>query len=415
MDIFGYAIPTSLNANNKHEARERILGSSIYFAIAFLSPFVTMPLFNKFLLKKAGITEKFGEKGVEIVRLSKEHLIENAQKMKNGLDELIFDLKENPNTSKKTKEKFKNVDKDFQKILDRFPDKEVLRTKLLKTHTKIAIADYIITGAMLIATCFGVRELTKKLSGRTGFSAEYKMADEEYTKKNTEKHEKNKLKKIIGSIAIMLAGSIGINKFIEKSFLKEAPKGLMKAIKNNAKNFNYTDGKFMKILPYALITLVGDTPAFLSSSRDKYELRDSSVRLAMCYLIFFGGDAVLNRIAGGLLDKMFNTKIVNKEGLNEKSSMWKKMTAPIYSLQDLNKKTDWDTKLIKRTKRAGVGMYWLNLALITLILGTAIPKALNFVLRKSVNKDLNKNPQNDYPNNVSENSKETFKKFSDKK
>lgn len=417
VDVFGYAIPTSLNANNKHEARERIISSSIYFAIAFLSPVITMPLFNKFFLQRAGIIEKFNDKGVEIVRLSKKHLVEKVPQMEKGIEELIYDLRDNPNTSKKTREKFKDVEEIFNKVIEKFGDKEKFRETLLKTHTKIAIADYIITGLMLIATCFGVKNLTKKLTGRTGFSAEYEMADENYTKKKSQKHEENLNKKILISVAALLAGSVGVNKFVQKSFLKENPRGLMKSIKKNAAEFNYTNGIYMKMMPYFLLSVIGDFPPFLLSTRDKYELRDASVRLAMCTAIFFGGDAVLNRAFGSAFDKLFKTKLVNKENLGEKPSFWKKATAPIYSLAELSKKTDWDKEILKRTRKFGIGMYWLNLALVTLILGIGLPKALNKLLKHSVSKDLKQenglNQKADY-SKVQENPK-TFKQFMEKK
>lgn len=395
LDIFGYAVPTALNANNEYEARERITGSLTYFAIAFLSPLVMMPLFNRHFLKKAGIIENFKDKGVEIVRLSKKYLIDDEKTMREGIKDLIYDLKDNPNTSEKTRKKFKNVDKDFHAILDRFKGKEdLLRESLLRAHTKIAMSDYLSTSTMFIASCFGVKELTKRFTGRTGFSAEYKMADEDYTKKKSEKHEKNKTAKIIASSVIAIAGSVLINKFVQKSFLNKNAKGLMKRIRENAEKFNYTDGKFMKILPYFLITIVGDLAPFLMSARDKYELRDAAVRQAFCMAVFFGGDAVLNGLFGRMFDKLFRTNLINKENLGEKPNFWKKATAPIYTLEQLSKTKGWDKNLLKRTQKFAIGMYWLNLALITLILGIGLPKALNYVLRKSVNKDLSqKEPQ----------------------
>ncbi len=399
VEIFGYATPMALNANNKDEARERIMSSAVYSTIAFLSPCVTLPMFNKILLKKAGITDSISDKGVEIVRLSKKYLVKDSQTMLKGIDELKKDLKEA--TKNKTREKFKNIDKDFQKILDKFPNKEVLRTKLLKTHTKIALADYISTGSMFILGTFGYKELTKKLTKRTGFSAEYKMADEDYTKKNAQKHEKNKKTKILLSTVLMLVGSIACNKFIEKSFFKQNTKGAMKWIHNNAEKFDYTDGKFMKILPYFLISLVGDWPSYWMSARDKYELRDSIVRTAASASIFFGGGTILNGLFGRIFDKTLKTRLVNKENINAKSSLLAKATAPIYTLEELRKKTNWDENLLKRTQKIGIGMYWLNLALVILILGIGLPKTLNHVLKNSVNKDIQeKSKQKKEPQNM---------------
>jgi len=386
VDVFGYAVPTAINANNKDEARERALASCVYFTVAFLSPLVVLPLANKVLLKQAGITKGMQDKGVEIVRLSKKYLVKDSKEMLKGLEELKFDLKNHP--SNKTKEKFKNVDKDFQGVLDRFPDKEELREKLLKAHTKIAIADYVVTGSLLIAECFGVKELTKILTGRTGFSAEYKMAEDDYTKKNAQKHEQNKKTKILASVAIMLGGAVAANRFVQKSFLKQNPQGLMKWVKNNADKFNYTDGKFMRVLPYFLITLFGDIPPYLLSARDKYERRDSAARTTLCMSVFFGGDALLSGVFGRVFDKAFKTKLVNTEGLNEKLGFFKRATAPIYTLEELRKKTTWDKNLLKRTQKFGMGMYWLNLALVILTLGIAMPKVLNHILKRSVDEDL---------------------------
>lgn len=69
------------------------------------------------------------------------------------------------------------------------------------------------------------------------------------------------------------------------------------------------------------------------------------------------------------------------------------MTSPLYSLEELNKMTHFDTETLNRTKKFGIGMFWGNFITILLALGFGTPFLLNKIVKKSVENDVKKYEQ----------------------
>lgn len=111
------------------------------------------------------------------------------------------------------------------------------------------------------------------------------MADEEYTKKMSEEHEKNKWKKYLGFFGIATAAAVALPVMIAKSMLKKNPTGILKLIKENAAKLDYKDGKFMSMLTYFTIFLLTAFPGVLMASRDSTERKDWALRLKIYYFI----------------------------------------------------------------------------------------------------------------------------------
>lgn len=146
-----------------------------------------------------------------------------------------------------------------------------------------------------------------------------------------------------------------------------------------------------------LITLFGDIPSTLLSSRDDEELKYNIIKNTFFNSLFFGGDLLLNNIFSRIFDKTFKTKLVNTENLKPSDSWFKKLSCPLYSLKELNEKTHWDSQTLAKTKKFGVGMFWGNFIVILLTLGFGTPFLLNKMVKKDVETDVKKYKSNKNP------------------
>lgn len=371
LNTLGFSVPYSLNANNWTEAKERLLANALYTVVAFASPFFMLPRINKLVMKKGGLIENFEDKAVELVRVSKGYLNEDAAKMVKGIKE---------------KAKEFGLQSEFNKILNKFSDKETLRQKLIECHKNIFKLDFLTTSVGITTIPWAVQYFTKLTTGRKGFSGEFKMAGEEYTDRQTESHEKNKYKKMALSYISAVAPALIIPGYLAKS-MKSAPQQLGRVgkwAKKHAENFDYKDGKFMSMLTYATMWFTGDLPSFMLAARDKHELQYIAVAYPILGTFYFIGDRLLNNVFGRLLDKHKGSNIMNRKGY-ENVGFFKKLIMPMKSLNEIT-----DHKALKYAQR----IYWGNMLITAASLGVIMPQALNRVLKKNVEEDLAKqNPE----------------------
>lgn len=377
LSLIGFQIPFCLSSNNKTERRERIVQGTWYMGVAYASPFFLLPFINKRVLLKSGIINSVKDRGVEIVRVSKEFLNEDASKMVNGIKETAKKLEK--------EEKFKGITNDFTQILDNFEDKEELRQKLIKAHKDIFKYDFIFTSVLGGAAMPWLSNFyTEITTGRKGYSGEFEMADEKYTDKMAAKHEKYKYQKLALSFALAVLPAFIIPQQLAKSMSKNAQelKGISRFLNKNAKLFDYTDGKFMSLLTYAAIWTFGDFPTYLLATRDKNELEYLAISRSIVGLSFFGGELALSNWLGRTFDKTFKTELMDKDKLKNANRL-EKIFTPARSLQTIK-----DLGLNNKTQKTAVGMYWGALLLNAVFLGYGIPKTLNKVLKKKVKNDL---------------------------
>lgn len=379
LSLIGFQIPFCLSANNKTERNERIVQGTWYMGIAYAAPFLLLPFINKRILLKAGIIDSLKDKGVEIVRVSKDYLNSDAKKMIQGIKDTAKKLEE--------EKKFKGISTHFDKILNKFPEKEQLRQKLIKAHKDIFKYDFIFTSVLGGAAMPWISNFyTEITTGRKGYSGEFEMADSNYTDKMSSIHEKYKYQKLALSVALAVLPAFILPQKLAKSMSKNIKelKGVSKFLNKNAKLFDYKDGKFMSLLTYAAIWTFGDFPTYLLATRDKNELEYLAISRSIVGLSFFGGELALSNWLGRIFDKSFKTKLMDSEKL-KKVGVMEKIFTPARSLSTIK-----ELKLDNRTQKFAVGMYWGALLLNALLLGYAIPKTLNVALRKKVESDLTK-------------------------
>jgi hypothetical protein len=377
MEVFGMEIPWIIMSNNRDERIERSLRSVLLILFSLAIPTATMPIFNKFFLKRAGIIDGKSPKEVNILIVSKKCLANDADTMVKGFRYTAKELEKEP--------KFKNIGKNFEGVLNRFPDKEVLRKKLIKAHGSIFRTNFILSCLLVASMPWLSNYLTAERTGRKGYVAEFKMANNKYTDNMTQGYEKNKNLKVALSCAFALLPGVIIPGLATKAMLKPANKlgSVMKLLKKKADLFNYTNNIYLSKASLFAMMVLSDFPTFLLSSRDRHELKYKTTLWGFVFSMMFAGDPLLNNVFGRISDRKFGTSLMNKKGF-EKAGFWKKFLMPVKSLEKLKKMTNLPNWA--KTRKAAVIIYWANLALTTAFIGFGVPNIANKQLRKDVTK-----------------------------
>ncbi|MBO6180698.1 hypothetical protein J6O86_03325 [bacterium] len=383
----GSTVPQCIMSNNKYEAQERALMGGIYFVASYLTPILLIPLYNKHFLKNKGIIKSLQGAEKKIIQVSKKYLTPDAD-LKEGLEKTakIFDKKAGTNEHQKA----------FEEIYKIYNNPEKLKKDLLSVHEKVLMTDFITTGAMWSAIPWIATEYTQMRTKRKDFSAGFELKKD--NSKSDEEFKKSKLKKLAWNIAFSVIPGILFAKTVTKGLsfslknppLERGPKSLIsrwgyKKIANNPQNFDYTSGTNMSKTIYAAIWVLSSFPAKLISSRDTNERKDRALRDIGLFTMFFGGDFLINNIAGRIADKIFGTKIMNDDG--KKLNFLQKFKMPLRNFKTLDEVKDIPPEILKKTKNIGAGLYWFSLLTNTALIGFALPKVLNKFLRHNIEKE----------------------------
>lgn len=387
LEIGGIAVPNTIMANNKTEARERAEREGLFFALAFLAPFVFLPAFNKGFLKLNKISDNMHGCDDKIMHMSKKYLTKDGRYLEEGMSKLLNTFKDKKNYSE--------ISSSFSNILKKFPDREVLRKKLINTHSQVLISDFIVSGLMISSIPWLSNLITKIKTGKAGFSAKFKMVDEQTLNEDAKKHEQTKYKKLGVITGSILLSGIGLYLGLKKGMLAGNSSKVGNFIKKHSAKFDYKDGIFMSRTILLLITLCADTPSTILSSRDKEEVKYNTIKNLTLNGIFFGGDIILNNLAARMLDKTMGTKLLDTSKVEKKNTFLNRITCPLKTFKEIDEnKLKLDEQTLRKTKKAGVGMFWGNFIVLCGILGFGLPYMLNKILKQDVAREKDKNKNN---------------------
>lgn len=380
LEIGGYAVPSIIISNNKVEGREKAERSALLFGISFIAPFLLLPICNKGFLKLNKISDKFGGFDDKIMHLSKEYLTRDGKYLEKGINDLLQTF-EGQND-------YKEISNSFQNILKKFPNRELLRQQLIKTHTQVFLSDFISSALMMGGIYWGSNWITKQKTGKDGFSAKFEMVDERNLKKNAKEHEQSKFQKMAIAVGLILASGSGIASTLKKGMLSSKSSKFIDFVKKHASKFDYQKGVFMSRATLFGIMVFGDVPNTLLASRDKEELKYNTIKNAALLATFFGGDLLLNNSVARIIDGATGTKLIDESRLKEKNTLWNRITCPLKTFKEINEnKINLDAKTRRKTKIAGVGMFWGNFIILCALMGFGLPYVLNKNLRKDVAKE----------------------------
>jgi len=373
----GSTVPQCIMSNNKNEAQERAIMGGIYFVASYLTPILLIPQYNKHFLKNKGIIKSLEGAGKKIILVPKKYLTPQGD-LKEGLRE----------TAKQFDKSGKNdCQKAFEEIYNRYNDEAKLKKDLLSVHQKVLTTDFITTGAMWSAIPWVATEFTERKTKRTDYSGGFKLKND--TPKNKIELQKSKRNKLLWNIFFSVIPGLLFGHMVTKGLntpIAQLEKGInpfnkiLKKIAQNPKNFDYASGTNMSKTIYAAIWVLSSFPAKIISSRDANERRDRALRDVGLFTMFFGGDFLINNMAGRIADKIFGTKIMDK--------------GKVRNFRELKSMENLAPEILKKTKNIGAGLYWFSLLANTALIGFALPKFLNKFLRYNINKENGTKPQN---------------------
>lgn len=363
-DLTSSDIPWVIMANNKEERRERINRSALSIGMVFVSPLIVLPFINRFTMKNiVGLTSKFNSKEWHAIKLSNKDLI-SAEKIKTGLENLSKELKIN-----------------FKPIIDKVGgDYDKLRSKV-STAKNIVLG----TDLMLIAGSFGHIGFfnawqTKQKTRQNGYSAELKMADKEVIEKRAEKYKKTEKLRYAAFLSSLLYLTVAIPAALKRGLVSPVGCKFGDFVKKHATKFDYKDAIFMSRLPMALSFLTAHFGIFMAS-RNSTERKDNLIRSSSTLSIFFLGDILLASILGGLSDKFLKTKLLKKDSENK---ILNNVLPPIKDLKELK------AEKLKKEVKFAKGIFWLNFAVLSALMGFITPYFINKLIKKEVAEDTKK-------------------------
>lgn len=382
----GSTVPQCIMSNNKYEAAERAIMGGVYFVASYLTPILLIPMYNKHFLKNKGIIKSLDGAAKKIIQVPKKYLTPNAD-LKKGLE---------VTAAKFDKKGGNKCAEAFQEIYERYNNPEKLKKDLLSVHEKVLITDFITTGAMWSLIPWIATEYTEHKTKRTDFSAGFNLKKD--NPEQNQKHKQNKANKVFWNIAFSVIPGIIFGKTVTKGLrtnlntLKPAQnvfnktyRNLLKKIQQNPHNFDYTSGTNMSKFIYASIWILSSFPAKIISSRDTNERKDRALRDAALFTMFFGGDFLINNIAGRTADKLFGTRIMDYPQKN--LNFFEKFKLPMRNFRQLDSAKDLAPELLKKTKNIGAALYWFSLISNTALIGFGLPKVLNKFLRYNIKQE----------------------------
>ena len=389
VDMCGCCVPWLIMANNSTERKEKARKFSFEYSLAWLSPFLTIPLTNRAAMKHVGkLTKNFWSNSHKAIHISNEFL-KDTDSMMSELMRMGKDTKKNPieslyyrlNPKKKYNSKI-NVDSLLESCGG---DKEKLRQRLIKSKNAVFVSDCLFTAIAMGSFPFLNNEITKKSSGQTGFSAEMSMAEKEIVEKRAEKYEKTKKKRFLSFVGLVGASTAAMSLagFTPLKSTNNNSK-LVKTLKKHSKLFDYKKGIYMSRLPLAGVVLLSSL-GFIMSARNKTEEKDLSIRNLVGYSVFFGGDLLTSSLLTNVSDRLFGTKLRKENNSNKRAI--NKVFPGVKPIEQVLKEVE-EGKIPKVNKKVASGIFWTNMVLLMGAMGFAIPKAINKMIKNDVNKDV---------------------------
>lgn len=400
----GGVFPWLLQTNNSEEKKEKLNSIGAFCFFAFLAPLITVPISNRIAMRMTGLTKSLLANNHKAVQLSYAHLV-SSLKTEEGIAELAKKASTSPFESflNKIIGKKDNNTLDVQELLKNSNNNyEALRNKLMNAKLGVLCSDLFITGATIGGLGFMNNYLTKKRSGKTGFSAELEMADSSIIADRADYYEQTKKKRILAFLAGATAISFAFPLALKIGLSSQSAGKFNDFIKKSASKFDYRKGIYMSRLAM-FIGLLVQIGGFQISSRTEAERKDWGIRLGMSTPAFMGGDIVVGGALAGLCDKIFKTDITVKK---EKPGLFRRIfpeTKPIEQLSELAK-TD---KNAARTLKYATAVYWGNLAAVAACLAFVVPYLCNKMIRNDVAQDVAKRQKNNEPMPVPQAPQET--------
>ncbi len=377
-------------ANNNDERKEKARRFSVAMTITYLTPIITMPFSNRFAMKYGSkLTKSFWSNNHKLIHLSNDCL-KDTKNLKKGMDILKKDYTYSPIEAIYNKLKGKKLTYeplDFDNILKNCGGNnekglEKLRQKIINAKMGVLCADFLFTTFTFGSIGFINNEVTKRKTGKTGFSAEFEMADEKVVKERAKKYEKDRNKRFAIFSAMTLAMGIAVPLILKKGLSSKA--GASKFgnyIKKQAQKFDYNQGIYMSRLSMLLGGVLLGHIGTLMATRNNTELKDNIIRYFTADAVILGGDIVLAKLLFNLSDRIFKTKLTKPS-----KGLFQKIFPDTKGLKQIAQEVKTGA-ISSKNKKIALALYWTILTAITITTGSLIPAMINRLIKKDVAKD----------------------------
>lgn len=405
-----------MKSNNKYEAMEKFRQSASFVLLAFIAPMLNVPAANRAFMWLCGLTDGWSDNNHKAIQLSNKYLV-SPEKTLEGLKK--YNILNEANGSPKISERFFSapIDKMIKKLSGKKLNDQIDITKLLKKcggnlellQKRLSRAKNLTLFSDLVITCVTLgfihvlnNYLTKKATGKSGFSAELEMADEKTVAKRAEGYEKNKKKNTKILLTEIALFSILTPLVMHKGLTSKTKNLFTNFIKKIATLTDYTKGVFMSKFT-TILGLITTTSGIILFARNNTERKDVSIRIPAVNIVNMGGDLLLTSAIANLSDRILKTKLC-KENQN---GIFKKIFPTYKSLEQIAKDVSLN-KIAPKNRSIATAIYWAGLALCSAAVGFVVPKVCNKIIKTDV-----KNYVENKNNNLKANYEvpEVFKQF----
>jgi hypothetical protein len=262
-----------------------------------------------------------------------------------------------------------------------------LRAKIRKGKLMLMFIDLAMMASKGQIYYWGKNALTQKLSGKSGYSAEFDYTTEEYRKKNSAFYEKTKKARAIASTTIGYGSAVALPLLLYKLLKHETPSGaagLVGQAKRLIPAFNYTDTVFMSKWVECWHNQFNWMLPSLLSARTTTELVGNGARTNLINFFFFLGDDIMRGGANALSEK-FEKKGLEGSLFHEDKKLFGTFRRP-RSLYEVYRDHGEDSQIYKVAKRN----MWASLGVNAAILSVIAPLVENVMTRKHALADQQK-------------------------
>lgn len=317
IDVFGYTPNIMLVSRNAYERLEKALDLVSWLAVGVLGAFGLKEAycrkFTQALRKEFNLPEPAAEAFLE----KPTRLIDRLLKMFTGSGrksplQIPFEWLDAARMGPHNTQHFTMIAENLgiapQRLDDLLVKAPDFAKKVLKGKRNLMLIDLLVMAFAGQAYFWGKNWVTEKLSGRKGFSGEFKYAQNQYLDHKTDRHERSKKLRQMLSMITGFGAALALPFAVSGILKTQNPSKWMAALKKTVPFFNYSDaistGKWVLLWHY----LFNYDLTSILSSRDKDEAREHITKCAVSDFFYFIGDEVLSG-AGALYlqNKLKNT------------------------------------------------------------------------------------------------------------
>jgi len=260
------------------------------------------------------------------------------------------------------------------KALNTLLQKDTFRRQVLRGKLAILLLDMSLIMFSGLLAMWGKNAITRQLSGKKGFSGEFKYADKTYLEEKSQNYEKNKKKRFWLSVGMNILGTVSLPLLLHGLLATPKQSQFLNTLRRKfVPLFNYSNAIFMSKWVAFWVGLYNWLLLGTLTARDGNERREHLVRVTTAMLLHNLGDDLFGGWRGKLLEKK-HQKLLTENGIRLVQKGNFGLWSPI-SLQKVLTalKTKTDNPMSHPIYKIARLNYWLSLLFATMTVGALVP------------------------------------------